>query len=86
MSLPVGRRPNGHAPIVRSDCQYTLVINPKPVVDVRGGRQTPRSLGVTYGSLRRHHDPHDPLARLDSVKRNKGEASCYRLPAFIICI
>ena len=30
MSLPVGRRPNEHAPIVRRDGQYTLVINPKP--------------------------------------------------------
>ena len=53
MSLPVRRPPDEHAPIVRRDGQYTLVINPKPVVDVRDGQQPLRSLGVPYGSLPR---------------------------------
>src|SRR5690242_1069674 len=46
MSLPVRRPANEHAPIIRQDGQYTLVINPKPVVEVRGGQQSLRSLGV----------------------------------------
>ena len=53
MSLPVRRPADEHAPIIRQDGQYTLVINPKPVVDVRGGQQSLRSLGVPYGSLPR---------------------------------
>jgi hypothetical protein len=53
MSLPVRRPADEHAPIIRRDGQYTLVINPKPVVDVREGRQGLRSLGVPYGSLPR---------------------------------
>jgi hypothetical protein len=53
MSLPVRRPANEHAPIIRQDGQYTLVINPKPVVEVRGGQQSLRSLGVPYGSLPR---------------------------------
>jgi hypothetical protein len=53
MSLPVRRPADEHAPIIRQDGQYTLVINPKPVVEVRGGQQSLRSLGVPYGSLPR---------------------------------
>jgi hypothetical protein len=53
MSLPVRRPADEHAPIIRQDGQYTLVINPKPVVDVRDGQQSLRSLGVPYGSLPR---------------------------------
>ena len=53
MSLPVRRPVDEHAPIIRQDGQYTLVINPKPVVDARGDRQSLRSLGVPYGSLPR---------------------------------
>lgn len=53
MSLPVRRPVDEHAPIIRRDGQYTLVINPKPVVDLRGGQQILRSLGVPYGSLPR---------------------------------
>lgn len=53
MSLPVRRPADEHAPIMRQDGQYTLVINPKPVVDGRGGQQSLRSLGVPYGSLPR---------------------------------
>lgn len=53
MSLPVRRPANEHAPIIRQDGQYTLVINPKPVVDVRNGQQAFRSFGVPYGSLPR---------------------------------
>jgi hypothetical protein len=53
MSLPVRRPADEHAPIIRQDGQYTLVINPKPVVDLRGGQQSLRSLGVPYGSLPR---------------------------------
>jgi hypothetical protein len=41
------------APIIRQDGQYTLVINPKPVVETEGGEQRLRSLGVPYGSLPR---------------------------------
>ena len=53
MSLPVRRPADEHAPIIRQDGQYTLVINPKPVVDTSGGRQSLRSLGVPFGSLPR---------------------------------
>jgi hypothetical protein len=53
MSLPVRRPADEYAPIIRQDGQYTLVINPKPVVDVRGGQQALRSFGVPYGSLPR---------------------------------
>jgi hypothetical protein len=53
MSLPVRRPADEHAPIIRRDGQYTLVINPKPVVDLSGGQQALRSLGVPYGSLPR---------------------------------
>jgi Plasmid encoded RepA protein/DnaA N-terminal domain len=53
MSLPVRRPADEHAPIIRQDGQYTLVINPKPIVDGRGGQQSLRSLGVPYGSLPR---------------------------------
>jgi hypothetical protein len=53
MSLPVRRPADEHAPIIRQDGQYTLVINPKPVVDGRGSQQSLRSLGVPYGSLPR---------------------------------
>jgi hypothetical protein len=53
MSLPVRRPANEHAPIIRQDGQYTLVINPKPVVDIIDGQQALQSLGVPYGSLPR---------------------------------
>ena len=53
MSLPVRRPADEHAPIIRQDGQYTLVINPKPVVESIDGRQSLRSLGVPYGSLPR---------------------------------
>ncbi len=53
MSLPVRRPADEHAPIIRRDGQYTLVINPKPVVALTGGQQALRSLGVPYGSLPR---------------------------------
>jgi hypothetical protein len=53
MSLPVRRPADEHAPIIRQDGQYTLVINPKPVVEMVNGQQGLRSLGVPYGSLPR---------------------------------
>jgi Plasmid encoded RepA protein len=53
MSLPVRRPMDEQAPIIRQDGQYTLVINPKPVVETVGGEQRLRSLGVPYGSLPR---------------------------------
>ncbi len=53
MSLPVRRPADEHAPIIRQDGQYTLVINPKPVVESVDGRQQLHSLGVPYGSLPR---------------------------------
>ena len=53
MSLPVRRPADEQAPIIRQDGQYTLVINPKPVVETVGGEQRLRSLGVPYGSLPR---------------------------------
>ena len=53
MSLPVRRPADEHAPIIRQDGQYTLVINPKPVVKTIDGHQSLRSLGVPYGSLPR---------------------------------
>ncbi len=53
MSLPVRRPADEHAPIIRQDGQYTLVINPKPVVKTSDGHQSLRSLGVPYGSLPR---------------------------------
>jgi Plasmid encoded RepA protein len=53
MSLPVRRPADEHAPIIRQDGQYTLVINPKPVVEMVNGQQALRSLGVPYGSLPR---------------------------------
>jgi hypothetical protein len=53
MSLPVRRPADEHAPIIRQDGQYTLVINPKPVVETIDGHQSLHSLGVPYGSLPR---------------------------------
>jgi hypothetical protein len=53
MSLPVRRPLDEHAPIIRQDGQYTLVINPKPIVEVVDGLQRVHSLGVPYGSLPR---------------------------------
>lgn len=53
MSLPVRRPADEHAPIIRQDGQYTLVINPKPVVGSVDGQQCLQSLGVPYGSLPR---------------------------------
>jgi hypothetical protein len=53
MSLPVRRPADEHAPIIRQDGQYTLVINPKPIVATVDGQQQLRSLGVPYGTLPR---------------------------------
>ncbi len=53
MSLPVRRPADEHAPIIRQDGQYTLVINPKPVVETISGHQRFHSLGVPFGSLPR---------------------------------
>ena len=53
MSLPVRRPLDEHAPIIRQDGQYTLVINPKPVMGTVDGQQRLQSLGVPYGSLPR---------------------------------
>ncbi len=53
MSLPVRRPADEHAPIIRQDGQYTLVINPKPIVGAVDGRQQLHTLGVPYGSLPR---------------------------------
>jgi len=53
MSLPVRRPVDEHAPIIRQDGQYTLVINPKPIVGAVDGRQQLHTLGVPYGSLPR---------------------------------
>jgi hypothetical protein len=53
MSLPVRRPVDEHAPIIRQDGQYTLVINPKPVVETIDGHQRLHTLGVPYGSLPR---------------------------------
>ena len=53
MSLPVRRPIDEHAPIIRQDGHYTLVINPKPVVANVEGQQRLHSLGVPYGSLPR---------------------------------
>jgi hypothetical protein len=46
MSLPVRRPADEHAPIIRQDGQYTLVINPKPIVGAVDGRQRLHTLGV----------------------------------------
>jgi hypothetical protein len=53
MSLPVRRPPDEFAPIMRQDGQYTLVINPKPRVELADGQTSLRSLGIPYGSLPR---------------------------------
>jgi hypothetical protein len=53
MSLPVRRPKDEFAPIMRQDGQYTLVINPKPRVELVEGQQQFRSLGIPYGSLPR---------------------------------
>lgn len=53
MSLPVRRPADEHAPIIRRDGQYTLVINPKPVVETVDGQSRFQSLGVPFGSLPR---------------------------------
>ena len=53
MSLPVRRPKDEHAPIIRQDGSYTLVINPKPVVTLTSGNNTLRVLGVPFGSLPR---------------------------------
>ncbi len=53
MSLPVRRPVDESAPIIRQDGQYTLVINPKPLVELADGQQRLRSLGVPFGSLPR---------------------------------
>jgi len=54
MSLPVRRPADEHAPIIRQDGQYTLVINPKPVVtESPAGQRRLQSLGVPFGSLPR---------------------------------
>lgn len=53
MSLPVRRPADEFAPIMRQDGQYTLVINPKPRLDIINGQQHFQSLGVPFGSLPR---------------------------------
>lgn len=53
MSLPVRRPPDEFEPIVRHDGNYTLVINPKPRVEMANGQHALRSLGIPYGSLPR---------------------------------
>ena len=53
MSLPVRRPHDEFAPIMRQDGQYTLVINPKPRVQLSDGQHSLRSLGIPYGSLPR---------------------------------
>lgn len=53
MSLPVRRPADEHAPIIRRDGQYTLVINPKPLIQTIDGHQRLHSRGVPYGSLPR---------------------------------
>ena len=53
MSLPVRRPVDDHAPIIRQDGQYTLVITPKAIVQTIDGQQTLTVLGVPYGSLPR---------------------------------
>jgi hypothetical protein len=63
MSLPVRRPVDEHAPIIRQDGQYTLVINPKPVVETVDGEQWLRSLGVPYGSLGAVHVVWLPVRR-----------------------
>ena len=52
MSLPVRRPADEHAPIIRQDGQYTLVINPKPVVDGRGGSNPFAAWGSRTGPCR----------------------------------
>ena len=53
MSLPVRRPKDEQAPIIRQDGNYTLVINPKPVVTQAAGASCLRVLGVPFGSLPR---------------------------------
>ena len=53
MSLPVRRPKDEYAPIMRQDGQYTLVINPKPRLDLVNGQQQFQSLGIPFGSLPR---------------------------------
>jgi Plasmid encoded RepA protein len=53
MSLPVRRPRDEFAPIMRQDGQYTLVINPKPRLDMVDGQQQFQSLGIPFGSLPR---------------------------------
>ncbi|GAB0115909.1 replication protein RepA [Acidisoma sp. C75] len=53
MSLPVRRPRDEYAPIMRQDGQYTLVINPKPRLDLVNGQQQFQSLGIPFGSLPR---------------------------------
>ena len=53
MSLPVRRPLDDHAPIIRQDGQYVLVITPKAIVQNVLGQQTLTVLGVPYGSLPR---------------------------------
>jgi hypothetical protein len=53
MSLPVRRPRDEFAPIMRQDGQYTLVINPKPRIEMVGGQQQFQSLGIPFGSLPR---------------------------------
>jgi hypothetical protein len=53
MSLPVRRPADEFAPIMRQDGQYTLVINPKPRLELVNGQQQFQSLGIPFGSLPR---------------------------------
>jgi hypothetical protein len=53
MSLPVRRPADEFAPIMRQDGQHTLVINPKPRLELVDGTQQFKSLGIPFGSLPR---------------------------------
>ncbi|MGY0485442.1 hypothetical protein HUK83_03500 [Endobacter medicaginis] len=53
MSLPVRRPSDENAPIIRKDGNYTLVINPKPVLQLVGVESRLVPIGVPFGSLPR---------------------------------
>jgi hypothetical protein len=53
MSLPARRPKDETAPIIREDGKYALAINPKPVLQMIGGKPVMKSLGVPFGSYPR---------------------------------
>ena len=53
MSLPVRRPADEKAPIIRKDGNYTLAINPKPVLQLQDGESRLVTMGVPFGSLPR---------------------------------